>query len=201
MRKLEPKLVILLSMMSAAVILAQTDEQPKPRFKLTLSMGRTPGEFSKGMQVIIVRLTNTSNDLIREDTCSAFGCLYKLSVVYNGVPLDEPEEKRKHREDMERGEAAGGLCFGSNPGHHIKPGEYWKDLIYYRTTKPGTYEFTVEKKTFPQGPGEGVKVKSSTITFVVPESGAGAPAGELMLRFPHCDIFTLTNADCLERQG
>jgi hypothetical protein len=175
MWKLVSKCLALLFVIPAVVIIAQTTEQPEPGFKLTLSRGRTPGEFSKGMQVIIVRLTNISNELIREDTCSAFGGLYKLSVVYNGILLDEPEKKRKHREDMERGEAAGGLCFGSNPGRHIQPGEYWEDSIYYRTAKPGTYEFTVEKKTFPQGPGQSVTVKSNTLTMVISESEAGAP--------------------------
>src|ERR1700722_18525614 len=102
---------------------AQSPEQPSA-FALTLALGKQRGEFSKDTQVLMVTLTNTSKGLIREDVCTAFGGLYRLSVVYNGVSLEEPTDKRAIRETKESAEAGrGGACEGSNPGRVLSPGQ------------------------------------------------------------------------------
>ncbi len=113
---------------------------------------------------------NISKETIRENACTAFGALYRLDVVYNGVPQPEPKEKRERREYAEAVEAGKepGICEGSSRVRATKPGEYWDETLYYETKNPGTYEFTVEEKSFPKGGGDGVTVKSNTLTLVVP---------------------------------
>jgi len=145
---------------------AQSVDSADPGFTLTLSRGRHGGEFSKDTQVMVVRLTNTSKGINYEDTCSAFGGLYRLLVVYNGVPVEEPAAKQKERKASESG-----LCFGgsgSNPARHLKPGEHRDDFLYYETKNPGTYEFTVERISIPGEPDKSVIVKSNSLTIVVP---------------------------------
>ena len=69
----------------------QANTTPNPGFTLRLSRGHARGEFRKGTQTLIVQMTNTSNEIIREDACSTAGKLYKLIIFYNGVQEDEPE--------------------------------------------------------------------------------------------------------------
>jgi hypothetical protein len=172
-RELALNIVVLLLATRGVALVAQTSAMPQPGFKLTLSEGRRDATMVSWQTKLVVRFTNTSNGIIREDACSAAGGLYKLSVVYNGVPVQEPEDVRKSRESVEAAEAKGGLCSGSVPGRHIQPGEHWEDTFAYNTTNSGTYEFTVEEKAFLQEPEKTVTVKSNTVTVIVAESHAG----------------------------
>jgi len=159
-------LFLVLAAQTAQVFAQSAD--PNPGITLRLSQGLPRGEFPEGTQTLIVRLTNTSDNWIREDACEAGGALYRLIIVYNGVPQKEPDWIRKRRETAEAGEAAGGLCMGSNPGRRIQLGEYWEDSLNYPTEKPGTYQFTVELK-LPQPLSDStVTAKSNTLTIVVP---------------------------------
>lgn len=168
MRAITISLLGLLLLSQATSALAQNAEPASPEFTLKLSQGMPRGEFPKGTQILIVRLTNTSHGRIREDACEAGGALYKLTIVYNGVQQREPARIQKRRESAEAGEANYGLCMGSNPGRRIKPGEYWEDRLNFPADKPGTYEFRVEL-TLPQALSRSTPTaKSNTLTVVIP---------------------------------
>jgi hypothetical protein len=164
MKKQMKYFVVLLIAMQTIVIYAQTPEKPAPGFTLTLSEGRRDGTMVPYQQVLIVRLTNISNEVNNLTPCESFGGMYNLKVVYDGIPVEETDEERKTRKRMESGE-----CWGSLIAQHTKPGEFREDILYYNTMKPGTYEITATKKTFPGQPDKSVTVRSNTITIVVPE--------------------------------
>jgi hypothetical protein len=160
-------LLIVIGMTSGV---AQTDERD-PGFTLSLSSRQPPPEIPRNILMLVVRRTNTSDGLMREDGCTMAQGLYRLVVVYNGTPIEEPEEVRKRREALE----AGDCRMASTTARQAKPGKYWEDPIYYDTAKPGTYEFTVEEKAFPGHPENSQTVKSNTLTVVVREPQAEAP--------------------------
>src|SRR5579872_2857299 len=168
MRAIATTLFALLLLTQTRTAFAQNAETSGPEFTLKLSQGVPRGEFAKGTQILIVRLTNTSHEWIREDACEAGGALYKLTIVYNGIEQHEPDWIRRRRETAEAGEANPALCMGSNPGRRIKSGEYWDDELNYPTDKPGTYQFRVEL-TLPQSLSHSTETaKSNTLTIVVP---------------------------------
>jgi hypothetical protein len=180
-KKLGKCFLLLLMTVPVVNVYAQTPDELEAGFTLSLSMGMHSGEFGKTNRVMVATLTNISDKLIGDSWCSAFGGLYKLSVVYNGIQLREPDARRRHREDMEAGEQGRG-CFGSNPGMRISHGEFMEDPIYYETDKPGTYEFTVERKAFLPPTGKSVTIQSNKLTIHVPEPEGtrteGTPEGE-----------------------
>jgi len=156
--------------LQTVAIYAQTTEKPAPGFTLTLSEGRRDGTMVPYQQVLIVRLTNISNEVNNRTGCESYGGMYNLKVVYDGVPVEETAEESKARKRMESGE-----CEGRGIAQHTKPGEFREDILYYNTMKPGTYEITATKETFPGQPDKSVTVRSNTITIVVPEPEADAP--------------------------
>lgn len=138
-------------------------------FNLSISLGRPRGEFAPTVVELVVKMTNTSKDeIILESPCSAFEALFKIDVVLDGVLLDESKGARKHREEIENAEAKGGFCEGSNPGRRAAPGDSLDYHLYYDAKKSGTYEFTVERKTFPHNLANSVIVQSNTIAIVMP---------------------------------
>jgi hypothetical protein len=169
MKKLTFYFAVMFFAMQTIVAYAQTPEKPEPGFTLTLSMGRHGGEFSKNTQVLLLTLTNTSKEVINESWCAAFHGMYDLNVVYNGVPVEDTDAQKKYKKSRESGR-----CSGSYFGGPTDPGKTRQEYFYYDTTKPGTYEFTVTRETFPWNPDKSVTVKSNTITIVVPEPEAGA---------------------------
>lgn len=175
-KKPTAKVFVLLFAIATTSLTAQTSEESKKAgFKLSLSYYRDHGDVRPTVIAFIVTLTNTSKETIYETPCSAFGGLYKLSVVLNGIPVEEPDEARTHRESMERGEANGGVCTGSSPGRRAAPGESLKDVLRWNADKEGTYQFTVERKTFPQDPKQSVIVRSNTVTVMMPEPKSEKP--------------------------
>jgi hypothetical protein len=170
MRKLVPYFGVLILAASASTLCAQTSEEKDAGFTLTLSQGTVRYGVPQSYEVLVVKLTNISQRVMSEDTCSAFGAFYNLKVTYNGIPIEEKEEHLKHRKAMEKGP-----CSGSNPGRRAKPGQSLEDTLYYETTKPGTYEFTVEREGFPGDPDKSVTIKSNPLTIAVPEPAAVAP--------------------------
>jgi hypothetical protein len=173
MRKLAPYFVVLLIVMQTILANAQTSEKPAPGFTLTLSMGWHGGEISKNIQVLVVKLTNISKEVIPRMVCDSYGEMNHLDVVYNGVPVEKTEAEQEYRKRWDAGDCHGGA--GSAREEHTKPGESREDILYYDTTKPGRYEFTVTRETFPGQPEKSVTVRSNTITIVVPEPEANAP--------------------------
>jgi hypothetical protein len=93
--------------------------------------------------------------------------MYDLLVVYNGVPVEETDAQKKHKEFRKKGR-----CSGSVVARMVKPGKTQEDYFYYDTTKPGTYDFTVTRETYPWDQEKSVTVKSNTLTIVVLEPEA-----------------------------
>jgi len=164
MKKQMKHFFVLLIAVQVAAIFAQTPEKLAPGFTLTLSEGRRDGTMVPYQQVLIVRLTNISNEVNNRTACESFGGMYNLKVVYDGVPVEETDEERKARKRMESGE-----CEGSAIAQHTNPGEFREDILYYNTMKPGTYEFTATKETAPGEPEKSTTVRSNTISIIVPE--------------------------------
>lgn len=162
--------ISLIFAMLSVVIIAQTVGKPAPGFTLTLSVGRHSSEIPKNIRVLLVKLTNTSSDVNYEDACLAFHGWYNLTVVYNGVPVEDTDKQKEFKKQRATGE-----CNGSRTARNVKPGESRDDLFYYDTSKPGTYEFTVDRETFPMNPEKNVTVRSNTLTIVVPEPEAIVP--------------------------
>ena len=101
--------------------------------------------------------------------------LFRVSVFYNGVSMDEKDAAARHRGEAEQA-AFASHELGLNP---IKPGESFQVFLdladRYDLSRPGTYEVTVSRETDPDHPEKSVTVKSNTITIVVPEPGETAP--------------------------
>jgi hypothetical protein len=108
-------LSMLYLLLCGAPIHAQSTPDIASPFTLTLRQALRDGRFPKGTLSLIVRLTNTSDAWLREDSCEAGGSFNKLIVSRDGVPVSEPDWIRKRREDAEAGMAKGRLCNDSNP--------------------------------------------------------------------------------------
>jgi hypothetical protein len=148
---------------------AQTTKSVAPGFRLTLSLGRHSGEIPKKFQVLLIAYTNISDKVEYENMCGNFGNLYHLAVTYNGVPQIESEDIQKERKIRQSGR-----CHNfSGPQRNLQPGESREDNLYYDTTRPGIYVFTVDVDTSPLDAQNNVTVTSNTITVVVPAPGAG----------------------------
>jgi hypothetical protein len=174
MKNLAIALLVVASVIEGGSVFGQDSAASTPDFSLMISQDRPNAMLPKNTEIIVVRKTNLSKEIMRESACTAFGVLYRLDVIYNGVPQKEPEGKRERRESAEAVEAGKpAICEGSNPGRALQPGESWDDTLHYHAEKPGTYEFTVEEKSFPKGGAESIVVRSNTLTIVVPpESGS-----------------------------
>jgi len=145
-------------------------------FSLSLSVGADKVGYGPNFVELVVKLINTSKDeFILDDPCSFGGGLYKVDVSLNGRPIQESDSARKSRECLEGAETKGGACIGSNSGGRAAPGEFIEDHVYYETKIKGNYEFTVERRTFPQDMGKSVMVKSNTVSVVMPYPDATPP--------------------------
>jgi hypothetical protein len=174
-------LVLLLAMQSTAIC-AQNPEKPKPGFTLTISGGED--SYYKGMYYVSVIETNISNQVIREGGCLPLTYMtgFNIEVVYNGIPLkmDETSPSVQH---LRKHQAHPVPCSGSLNGHEAQPGggpegafeDHFMISQYFDMSKPGTYQVTVSKETFPHNPEKSVTVRSNTITIIVPEPKAEAP--------------------------
>ena len=118
----------MISAICATVLLAHTQEKPKPGFTLTLSEGRRDGTMVAYQQILVAKLTNTSKQVIDRAMFDSWGEQYNLDVVYNGVPVKKTDDELKWRKQHETG-----ICAGSGRGEHTKPGVDRVDIIYYNT--------------------------------------------------------------------
>jgi hypothetical protein len=141
-------------------------------FNLALSVSGHVS-FQPSVLDLVITLTNTSTNVMYFDSpCGAFGGLFKVDVALNGVPMDEPELARKKREGYEGGESKGGFCSGSDPGRRAAPGESLEYHLYWDAKEIGTYDFAVERKTFPHDLANSVTIKSNTVSLVMPQPAA-----------------------------
>lgn len=174
--------LILILATQTATLYAQTPERPKPRFTLTISNG---GVDPLGRYLLSVTETNISNEVLRETQCMplTFEAGIKVSVVYNGVPLGMDETKPAVQYIRKKDKEGKGHCHGKSYMQEAQPGggpegafDGILDVsLLYDLSKPGTYEITVSKETFPHNPEKSVTVKSNTLSIVVPEPKAAEP--------------------------
>ncbi len=182
MKKAASYFVVLIFAMQATALYAQTSEKPKPGFTLTISGGED--SYYKGMYYVSVIETNISSQVIREGGCLPLIYMsgFNIDVVYNGIPLkmDETTPSVQH---LRKHQAHPVPCSGSISGHEAQPGggpegafeDHLMISQYFDMSKPGTYDITVSKETFPGHPEKSVTVRSNTITIIVPEPEASAP--------------------------
>lgn len=174
MKKLGSQFLVLIFAMQAAVLCAQAPEKQAPRFTLAISDyrhdWRGPGRYR--VRVII---TNTSKEAFHVDGCATQRGLYKLTVLYNGVPLEEQDAEARRRNEARMKHT---MCMSSATSDKLPPAGTTEDYLSlggrYDMSKPGTYEITVSRETFPDNPEKSVTVKSNTITIVVPDPETGA---------------------------
>jgi hypothetical protein len=153
---------------------AHATERPEPKFKLAISLFQ-PGGAHSTFRKLRVTETNTSNEEFTEAGCLEFRGLFRISVLYNGVPLEEKDETaRKEREAKENRTG----CTHELGINKIRPGASWDrylTFVDYNLSKPGSYEITVSRESELEHPEQSLVVKSNTITIVVPEPEAVEP--------------------------
>lgn len=158
--------------MQSATLSAQQGGKPEPRF--TISISEYFHDFGRSTHRLRVIITNTSNDGLHIDGCGPMRGLYDISVLYNGVPLEEKDiSSRHHREDETRHT----FCVTDTANSKLPPGATIDDFLSliprYDMSKPGSYEVTVGRETYPYNPEKSVTVKSNTLTIIVPEPETG----------------------------
>jgi hypothetical protein len=130
----------------AVVVAAQSSpQQPEMphRFALSLSQGHR-GAIDQHFQVLIVKMTNTSERYLDRLSCDSFGEMYDLVVMYNGVRVKKTATELEYGKQMKAGP---GGSSRSLVQESTGPGESRYDTLYYKTTKPGTYQFTVTRRS------------------------------------------------------
>jgi hypothetical protein len=182
MKKQMKHFFVLLIAMHTVALCAQTREEPEHGFSLTIE--EYHHELGPRFDRVTLRIKNNSNDVITEPGCAQWRGLYVLSVLYNGVVLEEKDVASRRASDAKVAQ----FCTHELGINRIKPGEYrdhWFDLAErYDVSRPGTYTITVYKEMDPkpdpsipgmyleraQGdPDRSETVKSNTLTVVVPE--------------------------------
>jgi hypothetical protein len=145
-------------------------------FSLNLSVGTDKVGYGPNfVELVVKRINMSKDDFILDDPCTSSERLYKIDVSIDGRPIQESDSARKGRENLENAEAKGGLCIGSNSGGRAAPGEFIEDRLYYEAKIKGNYEFTVERRTFPQDMTKSVTVKSNAVSIVMPDPDGTHP--------------------------
>jgi hypothetical protein len=175
MRKLALYVLVTIFLMQTFTMYSQAPGKPAPGFNLTISEVH-PGGMIPNVHTLLVEYTNTSKVDYHPNGCWEFRGMYNMIVLSDGIPAKETDNMRKLRKFRD-----GANCFegGGLIAGYLKPGktskEYLEVSYYYDMTKPGTYEITVTRETFPWNPEKSVTVKSNTLTIVVPEPGSTEP--------------------------
>lgn len=174
MRKLASYFVVLIFAIQTAAICAQNPLNRVPKFSLTIFLFQNGGAESEMpgqpiFRMIRVEETNTSNESIFEAGCLELQGLFHISVLYNGVPLEERDTATR----MKREAKAKQTPCRALATNEIRPGQSWTRYLGfawdYPMCKPGTYEITVSRESNLEHPEKSVTVKSNTLTIVVPE--------------------------------
>lgn len=155
----------------AVLASSQTADTPTPPFTLTIVQvgygGTTPGNYA-----VRVTLKNISDREIGDQGCLALRDWFNVSVVYNGVPMEETDAVRR----LKKWRNPNVACEGSHTGRKIGSGQehfYRLNVTeFYGMSEAGTYDVTVTRETDPRHPESSVTVTSNTITIVVPKSDA-----------------------------
>lgn len=173
MRKLALHFLVTIFAIQTVPLSGQAPEKPAPGFTLEISVEHD-GALPPDTRMVLVRLTNISKEERRETMCPEINARYNLLVLYNGVPIKEIEAVQKLRK-----QGAFEMCRGDLQLWRTKPGAHSDYILYatnfYDMSKPGSYEMTVSRETFPNNPEKSVTVTSNTLTIVVPKPRAVAP--------------------------
>jgi hypothetical protein len=160
---------------------AQGAHKPTPQFTLTISELHKK-DSSPGSRWVRIAVTNTSNEKLLLDGCAVACGFYKVTVVYDGVALEEQDAvARRLLEDRMRHAIR---KFGDIV---LKPGESYDDRlpisfmsvtgpVGYDMSKPGDYEVTVERVASPEDSEKGITVRSNAITITVLPTDPQPPA-------------------------
>ena len=170
-RMLASLLLLMIIATHLTAVFAQENETVEAGYTITLSRW-SEGGFPPGFYGVEIELKSTSNELIRQSFCPFGDGGFKVSVLYNGVPMEELPRVQKLRK-----EGWFNTCRGPVPD--IKPGgsfPIWVQLSdRYDMSKPGSYQVTLTRETVPGYPLISTTVKSNTLTIVVPEPKAANP--------------------------
>jgi hypothetical protein len=162
--------VIIATHLTAAF--AQENETIEAEYTITLRRW-AQGEFPAGFYGVLVELTKTSNESIREKFCPNQNNGYNFSVLFNDVAMEElPRIQELKKEGALNGCGAHGVMANLKPGDSHP---YWMPISnYYDMSKPGTYQITVTRETVPGYLLISTTVKSNTVTIAVPEPKAAS---------------------------
>jgi hypothetical protein len=167
MKKLGLFSVVMVFIFSAIVAVAQTTGNSEPGFTLSISVFHRGG-VPPNTHTIVVKTTNISNVTSCETISANFHWNFKISVLLDGLPIEERPEIQKIRKEQGRPNGFGSF-------HELrctKPGATERDEIeitgFYDMSRPGTYDVTLSRETDPKHPDQSITVKSNTITIVVP---------------------------------
>jgi hypothetical protein len=172
MRKLASYFAVMIFATQAFAAHSQSSDKTEPQFTLTIS-SYNGAEFGPGLDRILVKETNISNNVIYDPGCLEARGLITVSVFYNGLPLEERDAARRRHWEKHYSQycTSGGGVNGIKPG---KSGEYLVSVAFkYDVSRPGTYDISVTMESDPDHPEKSVTVKSNTITVVVPEPEDG----------------------------
>jgi hypothetical protein len=113
---------------------------------------------------------NTSNEPLYEAGCWEHQGVFRISVAYNGVHLEERSRAARNRREARSKQTP---CMLSLSSAVLNPGESWtRYLVFsadYSLCKPGTYEITVSRESDLEHPEKSVTVKSNVLAITVPE--------------------------------
>jgi hypothetical protein len=173
MRKLAQYFAVMIFATQAFAAYAESSEKTEPQFTLTIS--EYHGEFGPAFDRIMVKETNISQTVIYDPGCQAERGWITLSVLYNGMPLEEKDAARRRHWEKHYSE----FCTFGGGVNGIKPEEskeYFMSVAWkYDVSRPGTYDVTASMESDRDHPEKSVTVRSNTITVVVPETGAVEP--------------------------
>jgi hypothetical protein len=173
MRRLGSFLVMMVFVIFAAVATSQTTGNSEPGFTLSISVFHRGG-MPPNTHLLDVKTTNTSNVRSCETVRPNHSWKFNISVLLDGIPLEEKEGIQKIRkEGIPRGYGGFVQLWCTKPGESAL--EELNVTDFYDMSKPGTYEITVSRETDPDHPDKSVTVKSNTLTIVVPQPEAVAP--------------------------
>lgn len=145
---------------------AQSTGETEPQFTLTIS--EYHGEFGPALDRIRVRETNISKSIIYDPGCVEVRGWITVSILYNGSLLEEKDATRRRHWEKVYSES----CTSGGGLNGIKPGKFADYLVSlafkYDLSRPGTYDITATMESDPEHPEKSVKVKSNTLTVVVP---------------------------------
>lgn len=173
MRKFGFRPLALILLVALPALVAQTRGKQEPQLRLAISEWRHG--LPESYHWVEMTVTNVSDEVFLEPGCSESRDMYRMTVLYNGAPLEEKDAVSRHRFESEQAQ----MCTKELGVNEVKPGSSFQIFLrvswVYDMTRPGRYDVTVSRETFPNDPDKNVTVKSNTLTIIVPVPGDAQP--------------------------